>query len=163
MSKSALRETIAKRLVQPVPSRAQAGRSPRLAGMTVGRILLLDPSGVPMVGYRGNSRGGLVPARTVVALRRSDVGREAVLLFEDGDRRRPVIVGLIHAPSTKEPVDVRLDGRTLTLTGEQEVVLQCGKASLTLTRSGKVLLRGAYLSSRSSGVNRIKGGSVQIN
>jgi hypothetical protein len=26
-----------------------------------------------------------------------------------------------------------------------------------------VLLRGAYLSSRSSGVNKIKGGSVQIN
>ena len=30
-------------------------------------------------------------------------------------------------------------------------------------RAGKVLIRGAYLLSRSSGVNRIKGGSVQIN
>ena len=28
---------------------------------------------------------------------------------------------------------------------------------------GKVLIRGTYLLSRSSGVNRIKGGSVQIN
>ena len=31
------------------------------------------------------------------------------------------------------------------------------------TRAGKVLVRGAYVSSRSSGVQRIKGGSVQIN
>ncbi|MEW5071937.1 hypothetical protein AB1P14_09365, partial [Pseudomonas aeruginosa] len=38
-----------------------------------------------------------------------------------------------------------------------------GKASITLTRAGKVIIRGAYLSSRSTGVNRIKGGSVQIN
>ena len=42
-------------------------------------------------------------------------------------------------------------------------MLRCGKASITLTREGKVLIKGAYLSSRSSGVNRIKGGSVQIN
>lgn len=42
-------------------------------------------------------------------------------------------------------------------------MLRCGKASITLTRSGKIILRGTYISSRSSGVIRIKGGSVQIN
>ena len=31
------------------------------------------------------------------------------------------------------------------------------------TKAGKVILGGAYVLSRSSGVNRIKGGSVQIN
>jgi hypothetical protein len=41
--------------------------------------------------------------------------------------------------------------------------LQCGKASITLTRAGKVLINGAYVSSRSSGVNRLKGGSIQLN
>ena len=51
----------------------------------------------------------------------------------------------------------------IVLTGRKEIVLRCGKASITLTRAGKVLLRGAYISSRSSGVNRLKGGSVQIN
>ena len=49
------------------------------------------------------------------------------------------------------------------LTAEREIELRCGKSSLVLTRAGKVLIRGAYLLSRSSGVNRIKGGSVQIN
>ena len=53
--------------------------------------------------------------------------------------------------------------RRLTLAAEKEIVLTCGKSSITLTRAGKVLIRGAYISSRSSGAHRIKGGSVQIN
>ncbi|MEP7119602.1 MAG: hypothetical protein ABJE95_01785, partial [Byssovorax sp.] len=36
-------------------------------------------------------------------------------------------------------------------------------SSITLTRAGKILIRGAYVLTRSSGVNRIQGGSVQIN
>ena len=56
-----------------------------------------------------------------------------------------------------------IDGERLEFSAEREIVLRCGKASITLTREGKVLIKGAYLSSRSSGVNRIKGGSVQIN
>lgn len=55
------------------------------------------------------------------------------------------------------------DGERLVLKAEREIVLQCGKASITLTRAGKVIIRGAYVLSRSSGVNRIVGGSVQIN
>jgi hypothetical protein len=49
------------------------------------------------------------------------------------------------------------------LTGDKEIVLRCGKASITLTRAGKIIIRGAYLLNRSSGVNKIKGASVQIN
>ena len=49
------------------------------------------------------------------------------------------------------------------LSADKEIVLKCGKASITLTRAGKILIRGAYLLSRSSGPNRIKGGSIQLN
>jgi hypothetical protein len=58
---------------------------------------------------------------------------------------------------------VTLDDDQLVFAAKEQVVLRCGKASITLTRAGKVLIRGAYLLSRSSGVHRIKGGSVQIN
>jgi hypothetical protein len=51
----------------------------------------------------------------------------------------------------------------LVLVANREIVLQVGKASITLTQAGKIILRGTYVLSRSSGVNRIKGGSVQIN
>jgi hypothetical protein len=45
----------------------------------------------------------------------------------------------------------------------EQLVLRCGKASITLTKAGKVLIEGSYVSSKSTGVNRIKGGSVQLN
>jgi hypothetical protein len=102
----------------------------------------------------------------------SDVGSEVALGFEDGDAERPIILGVLQ-DFTSTPADPHDEQRpihprqvqpeTLFLSAERELTLQCGKASITLTAAGKLLLRGAYLLSRSSGVNRIKGGSVQIN
>ena len=60
-------------------------------------------------------------------------------------------------------VEVDADGERFVVSAKEQIVLRCGKASLTLTRDGKVLIQGAYLSSRSSGVLRLKAGSVQIN
>jgi hypothetical protein len=59
--------------------------------------------------------------------------------------------------------DVEADGERLVFSAEKEIVLRCGKSSITLTRAGKILIRGEYVLTRSSGVNRIQGGSVQIN
>lgn len=58
---------------------------------------------------------------------------------------------------------VFVDGQRISIEGAEEVTFKCGKASITLTKSGKILIRGTYLLNRSSGVNRILGGSVQIN
>jgi hypothetical protein len=51
----------------------------------------------------------------------------------------------------------------MIVSARKQLVFRCGRASITLTEDGKVLIQGTYLSSRSSGVHRIKGGSVQIN
>ena len=51
----------------------------------------------------------------------------------------------------------------LELSAAAELVLSCGAASLTLTKAGKAILAGEYVLSRAKGVNKIKGGSVQIN
>lgn len=59
--------------------------------------------------------------------------------------------------------DIYLDGERLVLEGKKEIVLKCGDSSITLTKAGKILIRGKYLLNRSAGVNRILGGSVQIN
>jgi len=58
---------------------------------------------------------------------------------------------------------VRVDGKRVLIEGQEEVVLMCGDASITLTKAGKIVIRGKYLLSRSTGVNRILGGSVQVN
>jgi hypothetical protein len=137
---------------------------PRIEGVVIGTLLELDVIGNPRVDYPGNAAGALT-ARTAAALDSAKVGRPVALLFEHGDPTKPLIVGVLHRPGRPEPkaLQVEMDGETLVFTGRKEIVLRCGKASLTLTRAGKVLLRGAYVSSRSSGVNRIRGGSVQIN
>lgn len=107
------------------------------------------------------------PARTTERIDISDIGREVVLMFENGNPHRPIVIGKMQPPSTTDKshpkVSVVLDGERLLLQADREIVFKCGKASITLTRAGKILIRGAYLLSRSSGVNRIKGGSVQIN
>jgi len=136
-------------------------------GVVTGLLAGFDDAGEPMVDFHLNSSGNLLPARSTVPLSGSDLGREAVLMFEGGEPTRRIIMGLVQHPSPVPPearrVAVEADGERVLITAQKEIVLQCGKASITLTRAGKVLLRGAYLLSRSSGVNRIKGGSVQIN
>jgi hypothetical protein len=110
-----------------------------------------------------------VPAFSTATITAEDVGREVALLFVDGDAARPLIVGLLQPPvpvapvETTSGVEARVDGERIEFTADKEIVFRCGKSSITLTRAGKVLIQGAYLLSRSSGANRIKGGSVQLN
>jgi hypothetical protein len=152
-----------------------SGPVPKLDGLVIGTLTGWTDGGEPLVDFHGNPAGERVPARSLVALERTVAGREVALLFEAGDPQRPVVLGLLRGPEQVEsearareerpelPIQVDLDGERLTLTAEREIVLRVGKASITLTRAGKVLIRGAYLVNRSSGVNRIMGGSVQIN
>lgn len=76
-----------------------------------------------------------------------------------------VIQGKTSWPLDKQPnqVEVDADGERMIVSAKEQLVLRCGKASITLTKAGKVLIKGSYVLSRSSGVNRIKGGSVQLN
>ncbi len=59
--------------------------------------------------------------------------------------------------------ETTIDGKRIVLEAHDEIVLKCGEASITLTKAGKIIIRGKYIVSRSSGVNRIMGGSVQVN
>lgn len=56
-----------------------------------------------------------------------------------------------------------LKARKIQLDGLEELTLQCGKASITLRKDGRVVIRGTYVETRSSGTNRIKGSVVKLN
>jgi hypothetical protein len=92
-----------------------------------------------------------------------------VLVFEEADPQRPIVMGVLRGtqawplPEAPAQVEVDADGERMLVSARSQLVLRCGKASITLTKAGKVLIQGSYVSSRSSGVNRVKGGSVQLN
>jgi len=136
----------------------------RIYGVIIGRLIGLRDTGEPFVDFPGNTSATVLTARSVLALFQDQIGREILLSFEEGDPGKPVVMGFLESLAARQnPVKLKVDEDTLILEAQREIVLQCGKASITLTRAGKVLIRGAYLLSRSSGANRIKGGSVQIN
>jgi len=148
-------------------------RAQRLDGIVIGMFSGFDASRQPLVIFPGNGAAAACVARTTAVLTADDAGCEVALLFENGDPGRPLIIGRIQrpeqrpeaavAPAGSGPVQALIDGEKIEFNAQREIVLRCGKASITLTRAGKVLIRGSYVLSRSSGANRIKGGSVQIN
>ena len=144
---------------------------PLAGGVRIGQVVRIDERGAVHVEFPGNDSGPLIARPTTGAMDKlrdgSPVGREVLLVFDDNDHERPVIIDTMEQPrrppSEDEPTEVLIDGKRITLEGKEEIVLRCGEASITLTRAGKILLKGNYLISRSSGANRIKGASVQIN
>lgn len=138
------------------------------AAVVIGELVALADDGrTPMVVLGGASPGPAMAARSTVDLFGAHIGSPVVMVFEDGDCTKPIVTGVLRggarAAEATAPVVIETDGTRLLVEGKQQLVLRCGKASLTLTAAGKVLIEGAYVSSRSSGVNRIKGGSVQLN
>ena len=124
--------------------------------VVIGRLVGIDANGSPLVDFPDNPAGAPVPA---VATARYDgvaIGEAVALMFIDGDRGKPLAIGVILPPPEAVP-------ERLTFAAAREIVLKCGRASIVLTQAGKVLLRGSYMSLRSTGMQRITGGSVQIN
>jgi hypothetical protein len=141
-----------------------------LNGVIVGELIALTDDGrTPLVLYRGQPGTAALPARTVVDLHGAHIGRSVALMFEGADPAKPIVMGVVRQgagwplPDRPAQVEVDADGERLVISAQESIVLRCGKASITLTKAGKVLIQGTYILSRSSGVNRIKGGSVQLN
>lgn len=150
----------------------------------MGRIVRAREQGPLFVDFEGNTHGPL-EARSTVELTPDEVRtaiasqRPVELRFENGDPRLPVVVGIAHVLSLNdllqnlarpggedadEDADApEEDAGVRVIQAKDELILQCGKASITLRRNGKVIIKGTYVETRAEGVNRIKGGSVQVN
>ena len=148
-------------------------KSPQTAqqvGVVIGQLIGMTNDGrTPLVLYPGQPGTAALVARTVVDLHGPHVGQSAVLMFDCGNPNQPIVMGLLRGSETwdltKAPaqVEVDVDGQRMLISAKNQLVLSCGRASITLTQAGKVLIQGSYVLSQSTGVNRIKGGSVDIN
>ena len=148
----------------------KAPQTAQQVGVVIGQLIGITNEGrTPLVLYPGQPGTAALFARTVVDLHGTHIGRQVVLMFEAGEPAKPIVMGVVREgegwPLDEKPnqVEVDADGERMMVTAKEQIVLRCGKASITLTRAGKVLIQGSYVLSRSSGVNRIKGGSVQLN
>jgi hypothetical protein len=132
-------------------------------GLRIGSLAGWDAG--PLVDFPGNERGPL-RARSLVSLdeprvRRAQAQQREVLLAFDG--AQPIVLGLLDDAPELRRFDAIVDGKRVELRAEEEIVLTCGDASITLRANGRVVIRGAYVETRAAGVNRIKGGTVLIN
>jgi hypothetical protein len=141
-----------------------------LYGAVIGILIgFRDEGRTPLVVFPGQPGDAAIAARATQDLHGQHIGRQVVLVFEGANPRLPIVVGCMQRAdgwplaTPAGQVEIDADGERLIIGAKEQLVLRCGNASITLTKAGKVLIQGSYVSSRSAGVNRIKGGSVQIN
>ena len=139
-----------------------------LHGIVVGTLVGFDGDQQPLVIHKARAHNATAAA-SILDLHGAHIGRHVVLQFEAGNIERPIVMGVLRNkegwPLEGKPaqVEVDVDGQRMVVSAKEQLVLKCGKASVTLTKAGKVIIQGTYVSNRSSGVMRIKGGSVQLN
>jgi hypothetical protein len=158
----------------------------------IGELTQLNALGEPMVNFSVNQTKHPLVSISTVSITPQQVGRKVVLMFKEGNLTKPIIIGFVHSPlqemienfelttaqTFENVVDNKndtasslnlantttvVDGKRVEIEAHDEIVLKCGEASITLTKEGKIMIRGKYLLNRSTGVNRILGGSVQVN
>lgn len=149
-----------------------------------GRIAAVSDEGTVMIVLSGEKRpmrARLAVAATLEQIERAiQTRQEVLLLLENGATDRPIIVGFIDdaakravpapearaktgGPETSQVIEADVDGKRVRVVAKDEIVLECGSASITLRRNGRVIIKGTYVETHSDGTNRIKGGQVRIN
>jgi hypothetical protein len=161
---------------------AESGLELREGQALTGVLDGLDPDG--RVYFRADGQQTSRPVTLGLSADDGEVVRaalnqsRALVLQTSGDDAEWVLVGILRdrvtqpsSDNTKEPIEDQalrpesaiVDGKTVHFEASEEIVLRCGKGSITLRKDGKIVIKGTHLLSRAAGVNRIKGGQVNIN
>jgi hypothetical protein len=131
-----------------------------------GRILFVPEQGgaeaIPVAIGVALSDGVLVPA--------ARNHQRALVVRTTENPNRMILIGLVRervnaAARDAAPgqLEVKVDGEKVQLTAESEIELKCGKASLILRQSGRVILKGTYIVTSASGPVKIKGATIALN
>jgi hypothetical protein len=154
------------------------------SAVRLGHIVSVDKDAAIWVLVAGTARR--VQARLAIAVpppgleQAVKAAQSVVLVLENGDPARPIIIGFVatQPPPAIEPaaplpvpppgandvtIEADVDGRRIHIHAQDEIVLSCGAASVTLRRNGRVIIRGTHVETHSDGTNRIKGAQVLIN
>ena len=102
------------------------------------------------------------------------IGREVLLLFEDDNPGKPIVISLLQSrgeiansitktSNRKNAPEIFVDGENVVIKASKKIELRVGKASIVIDENGKITTRGEHLLNRATGPIRIKGGHVDIN
>lgn len=139
----------------------------RADGMAIGRLSQVDETGDIRVDIDAFGLASL-HARAMITLTGEHVGQPVVLGFESSDPQRPIVLGLLLTPVEQVSPDPASPGvhrvrRRCVVNAEEELELRCGDAVILLEADGHITIRGVSITSHASAVQRLRGGSVQIN
>jgi hypothetical protein len=120
--------------------------------------------------------GRLVVSREGELLR---VSKVYVIASQDGSSERDADVSLVVRPeqeasrlqSLLDTLFIQLSDpdrkgagkKNVAIAADEELTLRCGKSSITLTKSGKVIVRGTKIVSRATGEHKIRGAQISLN
>src|SRR5262245_26339083 len=97
-------QDLAQLLDGPVDPAASSSVRERIAGVVVGTLVgFFDVGATPLVTYDGQPGAAALPAQATVNLHGAHIGRRAVLMFEEGDPYRPIIVGCLQETKERAP------------------------------------------------------------
>ncbi|MBN1931348.1 MAG: hypothetical protein JW786_07035 [Desulfobacterales bacterium] len=124
-----------------------------------GRISAIRPNGEIIVEYKENSSSLVcdflrTSAGSIPLLTKGD----PVLFVLEKSGVRGCVIGVVQKYITGEESSYQLD-----FVAQNKIELRCGGSSLTMSKEGKVILKGSQVVTKASGVNKIKGASVKIN
>ncbi len=140
------------------------GCNARPLAARVARLLAVDERGQAWVQFDdeiGAAAASLLITLSGPALEQVMATRAPVLVTQH--RGMNQVVAVVGAVAPGQVLEADGDGQRVRLSGEKEVVIACGKSSITLRANGRVIIRGTQIESYSEGTNRIKGGQVRIN
>ncbi len=163
---------------QTAPDSGLPGTSNSAGSLLIGKVVSLNSHGNPLIAYDEQTRKSPIEALTTVPLDQGSIGKEVAISFAQNNGGMAIVMGIIRralddvlAPrpvetndgNINEQAEVIADGKKLELSATEEITLRCGKASITLNKNGKILVKGEHMLNRTSGSYKIKSGSIQLN
>jgi hypothetical protein len=128
-------------------------------GLRVARIVSVE-GGVALIEWRGSTVrvGAMLAPGLDVELLKQVVEDGGTVLVEEGPP--PLVVGVLQ---TRLPRELKLRAGTVTIEGEQEVLIRAGRAAIRLREDGDIEIVGSRISAASRGLFRLVGRILRLN
>jgi hypothetical protein len=135
----------------------------------IGVIVDKLTNGLPVVQVMDDSFEGVAPmvAQSICSLDVLEVGRQCAVTVTGGSQQTALVLGQLQSAviglGSAAEIKVSQEDGMIEIQSEKEIAFRCGDATFRMTSEGLVEMRGNRVVSHSTGLNRIRGGSVRLN